>query len=91
MNKVRVGIIGCGAIAQRRHAPEYAENKQAEIAGFLDFNRSRAEEMAQQYGGKAYESIDEMLTDETVDAVSVCSPNSTHAEDLFSSARSALL
>lgn len=81
MNKVRVGIIGCGAIAQRRHAPEYAENKQAEIAGFLDFNRSRAEEMAQQYGGKAYESIDEMLADETVDAVSVCSPNSTHAEN----------
>ena len=31
---VRVGVIGCGRIAQRRHVPEYASNKKVEIAGY---------------------------------------------------------
>ena len=26
MEKVRVGIIGCGMITARRHAPEYTDN-----------------------------------------------------------------
>ncbi len=81
MEKVRVAIIGCGAITQRRHAPEYAANPGAEIVGFYDFNLQRAEQLAQQYGCKAYPDIDSLLADETVDAVSVCSPNSTHAEN----------
>jgi predicted dehydrogenase len=40
--KIRVGIVGCGAIAQRRHAPEYAANPDAEIAGFYDADPARA-------------------------------------------------
>ena len=34
MEKVRVAMAGCGAITQRRHAPEYASNPYVEIAGF---------------------------------------------------------
>ena len=51
----RIGIIGCGKIAQVRHIPEYAENPYAELAGFYDLNTQRAAELAAQYGGKAYE------------------------------------
>ena len=49
---IRVGIIGCGKIAQVRHLPEYAANPNAEIVAFYDKNTARAEEMAAQYGGK---------------------------------------
>lgn len=34
----------------------------------------------QQYGGKVYDSIDDMLSDPEVEAVSVCTSNNTHAE-----------
>lgn len=78
---VRVGIVGCGKIAQVRHIPEYLANKDAKIEGFFDFNKERAAELAEKYGGKAYETLDDMLSDQDIDAVSVCVANAAHAED----------
>lgn len=75
----KVGIIGCGRIAQSRHIPEYLENKNAEIAGYYDLNTERASELAERYGGKVYGSVEEMLADEEIDAVSVCVVNADHA------------
>ena len=34
----KIGIIGCGKIAQVRHIPEYADHTQAELAGYYDLN-----------------------------------------------------
>ena len=33
---IRIGIIGCGKIAQVRHLPEYAANPHVELAGYYD-------------------------------------------------------
>lgn len=77
---VRVAVIGGGAIGQRRHLPEYAANPDAQIAGIYDSNRQRAVELSERYGCRAYDSLEQLLADETVDAVSVCSPNVTHAD-----------
>ena len=75
----RIGIIGCGKIAQVRHIPEYLASGKAELKAFYDINEARAAELAVRYGGKAYSSIDELL-DSGLDAVSVCTSNATHAE-----------
>lgn len=77
---VKVGIIGCGKIAQRRHVPEYASNIHAEIIGYFDAKKEAAKALAEQYGGKVYNSIEELLADPEIDAVSVCTSNNTHAE-----------
>lgn len=42
---IRIGIIGCGKIAQVRHLPEYAANPHVELAGYYDLNTQRAQEM----------------------------------------------
>lgn len=76
---VHIGIIGCGKIAQVRHIPEYAAHPEAELAGFYDLNRERAAQLAERYGGKAYESVEAMLEDAGIDAVSVCTANHVHA------------
>lgn len=76
----RIGIIGCGRIAQVRHIPEYIANPNAEIAGYYDFNETRARELAEAYGGSVYQSYEEVLSDPTIDAVSVCVANDAHAE-----------
>ena len=75
---LRIGIIGCGKITEVRHAPEYAENPDCELVAFYDFMPERAQKMAAQYGGKAYDSVDALLNS-GVDAVSVCVANADHA------------
>ena len=79
VKKVRIAIAGCGKIARTRHAPEYTANPNAELVGFYDFNPERSEEMAELFGGKIYESFEELLADESVEAVSICSPNFLHS------------
>ena len=76
---LKVGIIGCGSIAKQRHAAEYAANPESEIAGFYDLTRARAEALQKAYGGAVYESYEAMLADKSIDAVSVCTANHTHA------------
>lgn len=76
---LNIGILGCGRIAQRRHIPEYAANPDCVLAGYFNPTRSRAEEMAAQYGGSVYDSAEALLADAGIDAVSVCAPNCDHA------------
>lgn len=77
---IRVGIIGCGKIAQVRHIPEYSELEDVELAGFYDVNKERTKELAEVHNATAYGSYEELLADASIDAVSVCAANSVHAE-----------
>jgi UDP-N-acetylglucosamine 3-dehydrogenase len=79
MEKLRVGVIGCGSIAQHRHLPEYQSNKNVEIVAVCDINEERAQAVAEKYGVKAYTNYEELLESGSVDAVSVCTPNYLHA------------
>lgn len=87
MKKIRVAVIGCGAIAQRRHIPEYAGNPNVELIAFVDPKLDRAQEVAAQYGANAYASYEDMLKEEKPDAVSVCTPNGLHAEHSIAAAK----
>ena len=75
-----IGIIGCGKIAQVRHLPEYAAHPQARIAGLFDLNQERARSLAGQWGGKVYDSWEDLVAAPEIDAVSVCAANHVHAE-----------
>lgn len=77
---LKIGILGCGKIAQVRHIPEYADNPNCELVGFFNPTKSRAEDMAAKYGGKAYDTAEELLADPAIDTVSVCAANNAHAE-----------
>lgn len=77
---IKIGIIGCGKIAQVRHIPEYADHPQAQVYGFYDINLQRARELANQYGGKAFDSVEALLADPEIQAVSVCAANFAHAQ-----------
>lgn len=77
---IGIGIIGCGKIAQVRHIPEYADNPQAKLLGFYDLNQARAQELAQRHGGTAYDSVEALLANPDIQAVSICAANFAHAE-----------
>ncbi|WP_046174865.1 Gfo/Idh/MocA family protein [Domibacillus indicus] len=79
MGKLKVGVIGCGSIAQYRHLPEYKMNKNVELVAVCDINEERATKIAQKYGVKAYTDYKELLQSGEVEMVSVCTPNYLHA------------
>ena len=85
---MKVGIIGCGAIARKRHAGEYTENPGAEIVGYYDFTPGRAQEMVDVFGGKVFNTVEEILADTSIDAVSVCVANKYHAETAIAALKS---
>lgn len=77
---IRIGIAGCGKIAQVRHIPEIMNNEMAQLAGVYDRNRERSRVIAEQYGVREYGTYEEMLDDDMVDAVCICVANCSHAE-----------
>ncbi|RDW16887.1 Gfo/Idh/MocA family protein [Oceanobacillus chungangensis] len=79
MKTLKVGVIGCGSIARRRHLIEYEANPNVEIVAVCDIVYERAEEMAAKYNAKAFTDYKALLAIEGLDAVSVCLPNNLHA------------
>lgn len=79
MTKIKIGVIGCGSIAQNRHLPEYAGNEYAEIVAVCDINEERVNVVAEKYNAEAYTKYEDLLAESNVDAVSVCTPNYLHA------------
>lgn len=77
---VRVGIVGCGKIAQVRHLPEYEQNPDVRVVALFDLDHERAAQLTEWYGCRACDSVEELLADPDIDAVSVCTANVTHAQ-----------
>ena len=79
--KLRVGIIGCGWIAEA-HLKEYLNMPDVEVVAFADLVPGKAEAFAKKNGagGRYYLSHADMLDSEELDAVSICTYNCTHAE-----------
>ncbi len=75
---LKVGVIGCGTIAQVRHIPEYAANENCELVAYYDVNKENAEKMAAKYGGTVYTNLEEFFKS-GVEAVSVCVANAFHS------------
>ncbi len=80
MEKLRVAIIGCGNIANGAHIPSYMANDKVEIKYFCDIIPERADKAVEKYGcGKAVYDYKEILNNDDIDAVSVCTHNDFHS------------
>jgi predicted dehydrogenase len=80
---LKIGIIGCGGIANGKHMPALAKQREVEMAAFCDIEPGRAEEAAKKYGSagaRVYSDYRELLKDGSIDAVHVCTPNKSHAD-----------
>ena len=75
---LNIGVIGYGFIG-KIHAQNYINNPNVNrvvIADPLEINRSLAEKT----GFKTYESFEDMLNSERINAVSICTPHHTHRD-----------
>lgn len=80
---VRVGIIGCGGIANGKHLPALQKLEGIEIVAFCDIIPERAKKAAEEYGvegAKVYEDYKKLLRDDSIETVHVLTPNKFHSE-----------
>ena len=77
---LKVGVIGVGSISEL-HIKPYLENDQAELVALCDLNEERLAEKGELYGvNSLYTDYQELLKNEEIDAVSICTWNNSHAE-----------
>lgn len=76
--KLRIGIIGCGGIANGKHMPSLKKIKEVEMVAFCDIIEEKAVKAAKDFGtpdAKHYTDYKELLADKSIDVVHVCTPN----------------
>jgi len=71
------GIIGCGMIATF-HARALAEIRGAKLIGCYDAIAAAAERTAANQGCRAYTRLEDLLADENIDVVTICTPSGAH-------------
>lgn len=78
----KVGIVGCGGIANGKHLPALAKQKNVEMTYFCDIIPERAEKAKEEYGTEdAKVSLDymDLVNDPKLDVIHVLTPNREHA------------
>jgi len=86
---LKVAVIGMGGIG-RTHAKHYKNNPNAELVAVCDILKDRADAAAQQFGVKQYPSVDELLSNEELDAVSVTTAGVENGGDHYTPTMQAL-
>jgi predicted dehydrogenase len=82
--RLKVGIVGGGAIAQVAHLPVLKKVRSVEVQAICDTDLPKARALADRFGIKdAHDDIEEMLRYEELDAVVICSPNHLHESHIL--------
>ena len=81
MKKWRVALIGNGGICKGAHLNEYLNDERLEVAAVCDIIEERAQFLKDNYFPNAdvYTDYKELLKDETIDSVDICTPNYLHS------------
>jgi predicted dehydrogenase len=83
MKKNRIGIIGCGFIANGKHLPNMANLEDVEVTAFCDIILERAQASAKEFGtpdALVCTDYRDLLARDDINIIHVCTPNSSHAE-----------
>lgn len=83
MDKVRVGIIGCGGIAFGKHMPSLKKLPNVELVAFFNPTEEKARKAAAQFGtddAEVFTDYRKMLEKKDLDVVHVLTPNKQHSQ-----------
>lgn len=83
MNMFKVGVIGCGGIANHAHVPTLTAMPNVQICALCDIVEEKAKDMKGRFNLQdcaIYTDYRALLQDSAVEAVHICTPNVLHAE-----------
>lgn len=77
--KFSLVVVGYGGMGSYHTNKIIRDNKRIEVTGVYDIKETRLE-VAREDGFNVYKSLEEVLCDETVDAILIATPNDSHKE-----------
>ncbi|NLM76781.1 MAG: Gfo/Idh/MocA family oxidoreductase [Ruminococcaceae bacterium] len=81
MEKIRVGLVGCGGIANGAHLPPMQAADGAVVTALCDLDPQRLHTTADKYkiaGSYRFLDYHDLVASDVVDAVDICTPNNSH-------------
>jgi predicted dehydrogenase len=82
--RLRVGIIGAGAIVQVAHLPVLKRTKLVDLVAICDSDLPKARVVADRFQIRdAFDDIEEVLQYEELDALLICTPNHLHESHIL--------
>jgi len=76
---MRVAVVGCGSI-HTQHVEAIQRMDDVVLAAVVDINAEKGQRCASQYGCMYYPDYQEMLADNTIDVIHICTPHYEHKE-----------
>lgn len=86
-NKIRIGIIGCSTIAKSSTIPAILKSSNCKLAFVGSRSNDKAKKVAHEFGCEKYGSYEDILDDDSIDAVYISTPVGTHEEWVIKSAQ----
>ena len=80
MTPLKFGIIGCSRIAKRSVIPAILKSEFAELEMIGSRSTEKSKEFANQFNCEKFGTYDNVISDDSVDAVYISTPIGTHAE-----------
>ncbi|UZX03123.1 Gfo/Idh/MocA family oxidoreductase [Arthrobacter sp. CDRTa11] len=86
--RIGVGFLGAGPVTQAIHLPSLARLTDLfRVSHVMDVNQSVAESVAARVGARSSSAVDDLLADDSVEVVAICSPHKFHAEQVIAACR----
>lgn len=76
--KIRLGFVGCGRISQKHFEALAQHHEQIEVVAICDSDKDRAGQAASRMNANAYFDLRTMLDSESLDVVTIATPNGLH-------------
>ena len=78
--KIRIAVVGCGRISKNHFASIEKHKDNIELVSICDVQQSVLSEHESAYKVKGYLELSDMLENEELDLVVICSPSGIHAD-----------
>jgi len=88
--KIRVAVVGCGRISKNHFAALEKHARHMELTAVCDVNTARLAEHKQRYGVAGYRNLEQMLKQEELDLVSICTPSGLHSQQVIQCAEAGI-
>ena len=88
--RIRIGIVGCGRIAQKHLGAIKANEADCELVALCDHDQAAMDAMDADESVARFESLDKMLEAGQLDLVSICTPSGVHARQTIQCAQAGI-
>ena len=79
MDKLKIAVVGAGSIAQVAHLPNWSKMENVELVSICDVDKGKVNNLTERFNiPRWYFVLDEMLHQEKLDALHICTPSLHH-------------